>query len=224
MSAPPPFRFMLVTDRRLAEARGRGLPEVVDAAVRGGADAVQLREKDLDGAALLRLAGEVREAIAGRALLLVGDRADVARASGADGVHLPANGIAAAEVRRFWPGARLVGRSVHSAEDLRRAEAEGADYALLAPLFAPISKASGGPALGEAGFARIARGARTPVYALGGVTEEGVASALAAGAAGVAAIGWVTAAADPESAARRLRAALDAGARAVGLDGSGGSC
>lgn len=223
MSAPPPFRFMLVTDRRLAEARGRPLAEIVEAAVRGGADAVQLREKDLEGAALLRLAREAREAIAGRALLLISDRADVARAAGADGVHLPSNGVAAGEVRRFWPGARVVGRSVHGAEDLRRAEAEGADYALLAPIFAPRSKAASGPPLGEEGFARIARGARIPVYALGGVTADNAARALAAGAAGVALIGEVMGAEAPERAARRVRAALDR--RLEGpLDEGSGSC
>src|SRR5690242_103366 len=119
----------LVTDRRLTPDLGAA----VAAALRGlppGSVAVHLREKDLGGRELLALAREVRAACrAAGQLLLVNDRADVALAAGADGVHLPSAGLPPAEARRLVGAERLVGVSCHAAEDVRRAREGGADFA-----------------------------------------------------------------------------------------------
>ena len=121
---------MAVTDRALCRGAD-GLVAAVEAAVSGGADAVQLREKDLAEAELLPLARRLRAVTEGRALLIVNGPLEVALAAGADGVHLPEDAPMPLRPRRGF----LVGRSVHSAEAARRAEAEGADYLVAGPVY-----------------------------------------------------------------------------------------
>src|SRR3990170_1665561 len=114
--------LMVVTDRALCGG-AEGLPAAVEAAVSGGADAVQLREKDLPAAELMALARRLRAVTQGRALLIVNGPLEVAVAVEADGVHLPEDAPMLPRPRRGF----LVGRSVPSAEAARRAEAEGTD-------------------------------------------------------------------------------------------------
>lgn len=227
-SRPPPFRFLLITDRRLCAPRT--LEEVVEAAVAGGVDAVQLREKSLGGRDLLTLARRIRSITSGRALLLVNDRVDVARASGADGVHLPSAGIAPRDARRWLGAEALIGYSAHDAAEVRFAEAEGADYATLSPVFAPSSKHSALAPLGLDGLAERARATPLSIVALGGVTAATAGALRGAGAAALAVLGAVMAAEDPEAQARAIRAAFDAasargcaGPRRPGASPRGGS-
>jgi thiamine-phosphate pyrophosphorylase len=177
-----------------------------------GAAAVHLREKDLGGSALLALAREVRQACrAAGQLLLVNDRLDVALAAGADGVHLPANGLPAAEARRLLGPGKLVGVSCHGREDVRRARDGGADYATFGPVHATPSKAAYGAPVGLAALAEAARRG-LPLVALGGVTAANAAEARAHGAHGVAAIRAWLAAPDPAAEVERMwRAVLGAG-------------
>ena len=165
---------------------------------RGGAG-VQLRQPDLGGRQLLERARALA-AICARfgAPLLVNDRADVALAAGADGVHLPARGISAAEARAL--GLKLVGVSAHSPADVARAAREGADLAV----FAPVHDTPGKVPQGEAALAAACRAAPIPVFALGGVDETNAARCIEAGAAGVACIRSVLGANDPAAAALRL--------------------
>lgn len=149
-----------------------------------GIGAVQIREKDLDDRALFGLARLARAALPPRTRLLVNGRIDVALAAGADGVHLPADGVPTAALRaRFGPGV-LIGRSTHRVEEVERARDEGADYVTFGPVYATPGK--GAPA----GLGELARAAAAglPVYALGGVTLERLGELAAAGASGVAAI------------------------------------
>lgn len=195
-------RLMLVTDRRRAR---RALPELVRAAVAGGVDAVQVREPDLAPAALRALARELREVIGGRAALLINREAALAAELGA-GVHLPEAGPDAGDVRRQIGPAALLGRSVHSAA--AAAGATGVDYLLAGHVFATVSK-PGRPPLGLDGLAAIVAASPVKVLAIGGITVERVAATIAAGAAGIAVIGAISAAADPGRAAGELRAAID---------------
>lgn len=209
----------LVTDARSAR---QPLAEVVRAAVAAGVDQVQVRERDLGGAALVALtfalmaaARDGARARGGRVAVLVNRRLDVALACGADGVHLGFDAVAPADARRLVGSARLVGVSAHHPREVQAAARAGASYALLAPLFPPLSKAATRPTLGAAAL-REAATAGIPVLAQGGVTPANVAALLRAGAAGVAVTGAILLADDPGAAARDLRRALDAGCAFAG--------
>ena len=200
--------LMVVTDRVLCGGAD-GLAAAVEAAVSGGADAVQLREKDPDGRSLpaselSTLARRLREVTRG-ALLVVNGPLEVAVAVEADGVHLPEDAPMPPRPRRGF----LVGRSVHSAEAACRAEAAGADYLVAGPIFETRSHPGVEPA-GLALVEEIARAVRVPVLAIGGVTAGRVEEVVRAGASGVAVISAVLAQPDPRAAAEALRRALDA--------------
>lgn len=202
MRAP---RLMLIVD--VADATERAA--VVAAALAGGVDAVQLRDKRADGGALLAAARTLRDATRRcGAALLVNDRIDVALAADADGVHLPAASFPIAVARRLLGLAAWIGRSTHAPDEAARAAADGADYVVLGPVYATPSKAAYGAPLGIAalGAARVP----CPVVAIGGIGPETVAPLRAAGAHGVAVIRSVLDAPDPAAAARALRAAFDA--------------
>jgi len=220
---------MLVTDRSLCGGAD-GLVAAAEAAVQGGADAVQLREKDPDGRSLppedlLPLARRLRQATLGRAvpagrqaLLLVNGSLEVALASEADGVHLPESSPSVWRPREAVPvGGQgfLVGRSVHSLEAARRAEAEGADYLVAGPVYETRSHPGRQPA-GLSLIEGITRRVRVPVLAIGGVNARRVDEVVRAGASGVAVISAVLAAADRRAAAGDLRRVLDAVWIAVG--------
>ena len=195
-------RLMLVSDRRRSPHPLAGL---VAAAVAGGVDAVQLRENDLAPDELTELASHLKGVIAGRAVLLVNSNLGVAALLGL-GLHLPERGIATAEARRQIGNDRLLGRSVHS--PAAAAAGIGADYLLAGHVFETASK-PGDPPLGPDGLARIVAATWSPVLAIGGVTPERVSSVLATGAHGVAVVGAIAGATDPERAAAALRAAID---------------
>jgi thiamine-phosphate pyrophosphorylase len=187
------------------------VPARVSAAVRGGVDWIQVRERALEGAALLGLVDAVvlaaREAAGRREVrVLVNRRLDVALAAGADGIHLGIDAVDPAAARRLLPPGALVGVSTHAVGEALAARE--ADYLQLAPVFAPLSKPAERPALGLAALAAAARGA-LPVLAQGGIDAGNAAAARAAGAAGVAVTGAIWLAADPGAAAAKLREALD---------------
>jgi thiamine-phosphate pyrophosphorylase len=192
-----------ITDRRL-------VPDLIAttraalAALPPAAVAVHLREKDLAGAALLALARALREvcAAAGQ-LLLVNDRLDVALACGADGVHLPAAGIPPAEARRLLGPGKLIGVSCHGADDVRRAQAGGADFATFGPVFDTPSKRDYGLPKGLEEL-HAASSLGLPLVALGGIDLATARLARAAGAAGVGAIRAWLEAPDPGAALRGL--------------------
>lgn len=196
-----------MTDR--AAARG-DLAAIVAAAVRGGVDWVQIRDRELSGARLLALAAEIAEAARAAARdvdlrVLVNRRADVALAMAADGVHLGFDAMGVADARRVVGADALIGVSAHSPEEVGT---EDADYAHLAPIFTPLSKAASRAPLGLQALA-AAVGAGIPVLAQGGIDAERAAAARAAGAAGVAVTGAILGAPDPQAATAALRRALD---------------
>lgn len=177
-------------------------------ALRAGVDWLQVRDRALEGAALLAavdLACAAARAVPG-SRVLVNRRLDAALAAGADGAHLGFDALPLPEARALLGDAARLGVSAHDPEEVGRAA--GADYAHLAPIFPPLSKAASRAPLGAAALGRAAR-AGTPVLAQGGVTAANAGDCLRAGAAGVA----VTGAIDPrrpEAGARALREALDA--------------
>ncbi len=202
-------RLHLITNRHLCGERS--LVAGVAAAARGGVGAVQLREKDLPPAELLPLARAVRAGLGDTPLLINGGSAAdlagclaLARTVGAAGVHLPGTvGAISAARATLGPGA-LIGRSVHSVAEARRAAAEGANYLILGTIFATASKPGREPA-GLALVAEVVAATALPVIAIGGITEENVAATLRAGAWGVAVMSTILTAADPALAVARLR-------------------
>ena len=158
--------------------------EVAARAGRDGAVMIQIRAKELSAKALAELVRGVVATASGK--VLVNTRTDVALACGAQGVHLPAGSIAPSAIRRIAPGGFLIGVSCHSIEELKKAEAQGADFAVFGPIFKSITK-SVNP-IGVEALRRAAISVRLPVYALGGVTNENAPLCVEAGAAGVAGI------------------------------------
>lgn len=196
----------LVTDPK----RARGdLARVVRAALGGGVDRVQLREKSGPALKLYEDALEVLP-IAARldAGVSINDRVDVALATGADGVHLAARSLPPEAARALMPPGMVLGVSVHSLEQARTAVAAGADYVTFGHVY-PTSSKPGLPPRGVRELAEIVESVEVPVLAIGGITASNVREVLATGAAGIAVISTILAAEDPGSAARELRRAVD---------------
>ena len=181
---PPTFSLLAISDRRALQSTGQDMTDWLHAVGTAGIGAVQIREKDLENGPLYDLARLARETLPPSTRLLVNGRLDIALAAGADGAHLPADGLPAAPLRdRFGPDI-LLGRSTHTLEEVEQARAEGVDYVAFGPVYATPGK---GEPTGLAALARAA-GVGVAVYALGGVTLERFGELAAAGAAGVAAI------------------------------------
>lgn len=188
-----------------------GLASRAAAAVRGGATMVQLRLPDESPRVLAEAARALRDAVPGVPLLVV-DRADVALATGADGVHVASDGIRPAALRRVVPEGFIIGVSVGTEDDLARVP--GADYAGIGPVFVAGSAGAGaGTAIGLERFRMLASQCGVPAVAIGGIAPHTAGAVMAAGATGVAVISALFGAADPMQAARALRSALDATGR-----------
>jgi len=206
---------VVVTDRSRFPAAAPGeafSPEewrALAAAIAGGPGALQLRDKDLAGGFVYERAERLRELCRRAGVkLLVNDRVDVACAVGADGVQLPAAGIAPADARRLLPAGAIVGRSLHSAAEIP--DAAGADFVVYGPVFETPSKRAYGPPQGLDALTGVCRASEIPVVAIGGIDDARAPEVRSAGAAGIAAIAAVLGAPDPAAAVRRLVAAFAA--------------
>lgn len=203
------FAVYLVTDRH--ETAGRPLLACVEAALRGGVRAVQLREKDLNARDLLALAVRLRELTTRYdAALLINDRIDVALACDADGVHLPRNSFSVRDARALIGDERLIGVSTHAPEEVAAAEHAGANFVVFGPVFETPAKRPYGAPLGVDALRRATASAAIPVFAIGGVAPERTGALRDAGAAGVAVVRAILAADDPSAAARAF-SSLSAG-------------
>ena len=205
MRLPDP-PLLVITDRRQAN---RPIVEIAKALFAGGCRWLSLREKDLAAEERLALLRTLT-AIGHRYGATVGIHDDVAAAAAIPGaaLHLPEGG-AVADARQHI-GPKLVGISTHNAAGLARAAAAGADYATLSPIFTSASKPEYGPALGLAALGAAVRAARLPVLALGGIDERTIGAVVETGAAGVAVMGELMRAGDPEKKAASLIALLRA--------------
>jgi thiamine-phosphate pyrophosphorylase len=210
MNLPVP-PLLLVTDRRQAL---RPLPEVVAAAVEAGCRWVSVREKDLPPDEQILLARALLPLVHAKgAKLLLHGAAAVAKDAGVDGVHLPAGSDRGA-ARALLGRDRMVGVSIHTVTEAEDIDAAAVDYVLAGPAFETASKPGYGPEIGRKGLADIARAARVPVLAIGGVNAARLGELIAAGAAGAAVMGGVMRAADPGREVATLIAILN-GARTM---------
>ncbi len=197
----------LVTNRRLCRDQGQTLVKVTKQALAAGLVAVQLREKDLPGGKLYRLALQLRQlAHEYNTLFLVNDRVDIALAVGADGVHLGQKSLPPPVARELLGSEKVIGVSVHSLAEARAAAAAGADYLLAGHVFATPSKP--GVAGRGTGFVReIAAAVGIPVVAIGGISNTNVVQLENSGVAAVAVMSAVMGAKDPALEVSKLQLA-----------------
>ncbi len=190
---------------------GRDPAALAAALLRGGARVVQLRWPGASARELLAAARAIRPlARAAGALFLVNDRPDVARAAEADGVHLGQDDLPVAAARRVLGAGRLIGVSTHDPGQARAAEAAGADYLGVGPVYATATKPDALAPRGLALVSAVRAAVRCPLVAIGGITPETAAAVRAAGADAVAMIGALVRAPDPEAAVRDVLARLSA--------------
>ncbi|HEX7201054.1 MAG TPA: thiamine phosphate synthase [Dongiaceae bacterium] len=182
--------------------------DLAEAVLRGGADVVQLRHKTLARRELLDLARRLREVTsAAGALFVVNDYLDLALLSRADGVHLGRDDLSVASARRLAGDRLLIGASASKTSDALAVIAAGADYIGCGATFATPLKPDKG-VIGPAGVAAVSRAVTVPVFAIGGIDDSNIEQLTALGLSRVCVIRAVAEAADPESAARRLRTIL----------------
>ncbi len=186
---------------------------VAELAIEGGAAAVQLREKAMDGGELLRRARRLVEIAGGRAAVIVNDRPDVAALAGADGVHVGQGDLPALEARRIVGFDRLVGVSTSNLSEARAAADAGADVCGVGPMFPTTTKHKpvlAGPAYLRA-YLADERLARIPHLAIGGITPENVGELVAAGCRGVAVSSVVCGAREPGAVCAALASGIVVG-------------
>lgn len=202
MIDPAVLRFIAITDN-IRDGQS-GLIARASAAARGGATCIQLRLKDVSARDLVVIAKELVRSVG--VPVIVNDRADVAIAAGAAGVHLGADDVPASAIRSFVPEGFIIGASVGNDEEIR--SAAGADYVGIGPVFSTSSKKDAGHAIGIAEFMRLSVATGLPAVAIGGITAENARLAIDAGAAGVAAIASVLGTTDPLASARAMASAI----------------
>jgi thiamine-phosphate pyrophosphorylase len=202
----PPL--LLVTDRRQARLP---LADVVAAALAAGCRWVSLREKDLSEDDQMALAGTLlRLTRRHSARLSLHGEAELAKACGVDGVHLPAGSDPGA-ARKLLGQGRLIGVSIHSVTEADALDPAAIDYAIAGPAFETPSKPGYGPEIGRKGLAEIAAAARVPILAIGGLNATRAAEVLAAGPVGIAVMGGVMRSTDPGREVRGLLSVLAQG-------------
>jgi len=196
------IRFIAITDN--VRDGQSGLIERCAAAARGGATCIQLRLKDVSARDLVALAHELVQSVG--VPVIVNDRADVAIAAGAAGVHLGADDIPASAVRKFAPEGFIIGASVGDDNEIQFAR--GADYVGVGPVFSTGSKKDAGSAIGVAEFKRLAVATGLPAVGIGGINPSNARSLIDAGAVGIATIASVMGAPNPLAAAKEMAFAI----------------
>jgi thiamine-phosphate pyrophosphorylase len=202
MLDPKILRLVAITDD--AEDGRATLTDRVAAAVRGGATSVQVRLKRATPREVVEITRAIMSKVA--VPVIVNDRADIALAAGAAGVHVGEADLPVAAIRRFAPANFIVGASLGS--DAELLNAKDADYVGIGPVYGSDSKSDAGSAIGVDGFKRLASLVSHPAVAVGGITADRALQITAAGAAGVAVINAIFMADDPETAARAIAAAI----------------
>ena len=200
------WRLYLVLDR--GACGSRRVEEVARAAVRGGVDAIQLRDKTASARELIDEAGRVLAVTrAADVPLLSNDRSDVALAVGADGVHLGQDDLPVAEARSLLGPHRIIGQSTHSLEQARAAEAAGVEYIGFGPIF-PTPTKPDYRSIGVDAVGPVLAQVRAPCVCIGGIDAGTLPQVLAAGARRIAVVRAICSVEDPEAAAQTLKRAL----------------
>ena len=202
---PSNWRTYLVTQESLSD--GRTTPEIVSAAIDGGIDVVQLREKDRESRERYELGLELRDLTAEAGVpLIVNDRIDLAQAIDADGVHVGQTDLPVSVVRELLGPDAIVGCSAWTPELAREAERDGADYLGVGAVYGTSSKTVDPEkdGIGPEGVAAVADAVSIPVVGIGGITRENAGAVIESGAVGVSVISEITMAPEPTAATEHL--------------------
>jgi thiamine-phosphate pyrophosphorylase len=202
MLDPRILRLVAITDD--AEDRRATLVDRVAAAVRGGATSVQVRLKAVPAREVVEITRSIMSRVS--VPVIVNDRADIALAAGAAGVHVGEADLPVAAIRRFAPANFIIGASLGS--DAELANAKDADYVGIGPVYGSDSKSDAGLAIGVEGFKRLAALVPHPAVAVGGIDADRALQITVNGAVGVAVINAIFKSEDPESATRTIAAAI----------------
>ena len=207
---PQDWRTYLVTQESLSA--GRSTVEIARAAIEGGVDAIQLRDKNQSALRRYETGQRLRELTAQTGVdLIVNDRVDLARAIDADGVHLGQSDLPVPVARDLLGEDAVIGKSTSFVEEARAAEREGADYLGVGAVYGTSSKdvPDDEADFGPERVREIVDAVEIPVVGIGGIDAANAAAVAAAGADGVAVISAITSAEDPAAATRELRAAVE---------------
>lgn len=200
----PDYRVYLVTDRALC--LGRPLENVALQAVAGGATMVQLREKNASSREFLALTRLLARELHRRGVpLIVDDRADIALAGGAAGLHVGQSDLPPEDARALMGPDAIIGLSVENMAQLEAAQTLDVDYLGVSPIWSTPTKTDTAPPWGLDGLADARQKSRLPLVAIGGIHAGNAADVIAAGADGLAVVSEICSAPDPEAAARVLR-------------------
>jgi thiamine-phosphate pyrophosphorylase len=207
-SSPGSWRLYVITDERVS--RNRSHLEVAEAAIRGGADVIQLRDKTASSGALYRIAVALRKLTRdAKVPFIVNDRLDIALAADADGVHVGQDDLPAAVARRLLGPGKILGVSTETPEEALLAEKDGADYLGVGPVFeARGTKADAGAPKGPGMITPIRRCCPLPIVAIGGIKADNAGMVREAGADAAAVISAIVGADDIAEAARQMKRLL----------------
>lgn len=210
------LHLVVVTDERISHPRA--VDDVVAAALEGGCRCIQLRAKGASARTLLDKANALRTLTRRYdALLIVNDRFDIALAAGADGVHVGPDDVPVDVIRKCVPEPFVIGASCDDVDEALRLEAAGADYLGCGTVYATQTKTDAGAAIGVAKIRELASAVSIPVVAIGGVTSNRAHELSGTGARGIAVVGAVMGASDPEGATRELIRNFDPDRSQTGL-------
>lgn len=198
------YSLYLVTDRKLS--LGRSLLDVIEPAVEGGVTIVQLREKDLDSRNFFEEGLKIKQYLDDRKIpLIVNDRVDIALALDADGVHLGQEDLPLSVARRILGAGKIIGVSVFTPDEARRAESMGADYLGLSPVFVTSTKPELTNQIGIEGIGPIRQATRLPLIGIGSLNETNVFECIRAGLDGVAVVSGICSKPDVRAAAEKIK-------------------
>ncbi|HDS01776.1 MAG TPA: thiamine phosphate synthase [candidate division Zixibacteria bacterium] len=204
----PDYSLYLVTDRRLS--KGRTNIEIIEAAIRGGVTAVQLREKHATTREFLHEALKVRDYCREKnVLFIVNDRLDIAQSVDADGVHLGQDDLPIEYARRFLGPDKIIGASAFNESEAVEAEKAGADYLGISPIFTTPTKPELETGIGIGGLRKIRKSVEIPMVGIGGLGSTNAYDVITAGADGIALVSAIVSAADPERAAREIKSEIE---------------
>lgn len=181
------FDFYFVTDSALSK---NGILSDVEQAVKAGCKIIQYREKNKSTKEIIEEAKKIKKMCGNKAIFLINDGIDIALAVNADGVHLGQDDMSI-QIARKLLGKKIIGLTAHNVKEAKEAEAKGADYIGLSPIYQTSTKKDAGSACGTEMLTRVKNAVRIPVVAIGGINKENIREVIRAGADGAAAISAV---------------------------------